>query len=66
MKRSEWQALERLLRDNRENLMPEPPESCKFCRKGSDNYINAYSAWQNECEDIDELLDKFYAWNRED
>jgi len=58
---SDWQFLNRLLKEKRDCLMPPAPKPSQHCRKGSQAYIDAVSAWMASCEEIDDLLEKVNA-----
>jgi len=58
MRQAEYQALKRLLAEKRIKLMPDPPKASKRVRS-TQRYADEVSAWQEECDQIDTLLEEF-------
>ena len=56
---TDLETVKKLLIDNREKLMPSAPRRPKGVRTKSDEWQDALSAWDEQCEMIDELTERF-------
>lgn len=59
MDNADFQHLLSLVKAHRDALLPLGPQRAKGVRRRSDEWIDAISAWQESCENVDDLLERF-------